>query len=619
METPVVLHANAAKNTYRAVALSQLRILKREMELANLSESSRVVRLENGVIIACKKSFKQETIDIFVPENSVVLEENKKVVGFIMHPKSGNVRKRLIQDGDEDYFLLTSVASEGFKKDGTWVKLGDYASVYSFSDIDKTAFTVTPKNLAIEYSQIDNKYGNLYWTDGIHTVSWRGNPSVQFPIPGKLAIPDISTFVNGRYTVFSNKIYAKGRVIAEFEAACLVAAAFLKKCDDKMYLFAVINKLVNGIYWMQLVKTANVAEGWEVVYEENTGSVLTLTAAVSKDCKKLMYNDVVYTINDNCTQVLKDAYQLSDTINGFCNVVGTGGYSSSYEYVDKGVCWPCLDADGNFAFSAFDVNAKFGYSGSSSNIAEPPVRKVPAYRGSPAESVSVYFDPNAPLPCDINADGKYAAVFVATVNGSYCSVTWNGVDCFNGLSAVKLLDSCDTSVTVSCTANPQGVIGTYERATTLPALVVGGPDSMGLGTQFTVANAVDEVYWSVSAGAIDHITGIITSMEGASCGTATVSVVDKCGRTASKVVRLPSGVWISNEDRCCIQWVDVPDPIKQYVQCNEYQCYGAEWVVGATKYYYQSWPGWGWSYEGICNNCGPASTTTKQSYRWECP
>lgn len=79
------------------------------------------------------------------------------------------------------------------------------------------------------------------------------------------------------------------------------------------------------------------------------------------------------------------------------------------------------------------------------------------------------------------------------------------------------------------------------------------------------------------------------------------------------------GMWLSNNDRCCIAPSSVPSSIAHRVFCDEYNCHGASIEIENTLYYYSMWPSWLPNlYAAACNNCGPEGTVTLETFRWAC-
>lgn len=94
----------------------------------------------------------------------------------------------------------------------------------------------------------------------------------------------------------------------------------------------------------------------------------------------------------------------------------------------------------------------------------------------------------------------------------------------------------------------QGIAQVYYPGTE-PTLSVTGNDSATVGTIYSASSsdavAPQGVVWSFTGGTISS-TGEILTITG--CGTVTVTAVDSCGRSASKQVMVPSGVWVQVQD-----------------------------------------------------------------------
>lgn len=75
-----------------------------------------------------------------------------------------------------------------------------------------------------------------------------------------------------------------------------------------------------------------------------------------------------------------------------------------------------------------------------------------------------------------------------------------------------------------------------------PSLSLSGTETPVNGSPYAAAGGLAPYTFSISQGTINGETGQITDLTGA-CGSGTVTVTDKCGKTASITVRFASGHW----------------------------------------------------------------------------
>lgn len=82
LPTPVLRQADHDKNMYRGLAMSQMRILSEQMKLGGLNTGSRILKMDNGVEILCKKCFNLEEIFITIPATPATIA---KIVTGVIH------------------------------------------------------------------------------------------------------------------------------------------------------------------------------------------------------------------------------------------------------------------------------------------------------------------------------------------------------------------------------------------------------------------------------------------------------------------------------------------------------------------------------------------------------
>ena len=269
--TPFVRESDGEKDLYRGFALSQMAILRNIMKLGGLNVSSRVVTLDNGVVITCRKVFNQE--DIFIDVTGKPYSEQVETVrmyphGFLTHPRSGEINAYPFRLLDSARTLIGGIAhyGKGWKViEGELVDLNGQA-VYPLVDDDGGTMlfaqktnddwaTIPSKNSAGnwiksgvteimhgEYTKPpgiwamppDLNYGNVDWKGPVTPspksrliLTYRGNPSRYWPlsqfadIPGLTRIDHTIESVAGDYsytTPFSEYVYSQGRVYARMPA-----------------------------------------------------------------------------------------------------------------------------------------------------------------------------------------------------------------------------------------------------------------------------------------------------------------------------------------------------------------------------------------------------------------
>jgi hypothetical protein len=86
------------------------------------------------------------------------------------------------------------------------------------------------------------------------------------------------------------------------------------------------------------------------------------------------------------------------------------------------------------------------------------------------------------------------------------------------------------------------------------ALAISGTETPTGSAQYTATGGLLPYTWSTTNGSIDS-TGLI-NVSGL-CGSATITVMDRCGASSSMVVRFPTGAWVlqlDEQDDACIYW-----------------------------------------------------------------
>ena len=88
-----------------------------------------------------------------------------------------------------------------------------------------------------------------------------------------------------------------------------------------------------------------------------------------------------------------------------------------------------------------------------------------------------------------------------------------------------------------------GKCGTISQSYGQPTVLsISGTDTPTNGSQYSCSGAVSPLIWTISQGTI-NASGVVSGIN-TLCGSATITVTDRCGQSASKTVRLPIGVWL---------------------------------------------------------------------------
>lgn len=526
VETPILLRADVDKNAYRGEAMSQLRILKHEMALGGLTTSVRTVRYPNGVVIQCRKSFEYETVDIFVPKSLPQEEPSKRLKpDFFAHPRSGNVFQYEVT---EDIKIPAIKHGGYYLNDGTFYDLTSYVAYPSVDDDHGTFVLAENKDkvTALWAAPTVENYGNCWWTsEDSTTLSWKGNPSKQFPIGASFNISGLTRQTTDGYTVFDRYIYSNGVKLCEGPAAdineptftLVVGACYTKDSDDKSWLLCLTVSFINSAYILHVWRSDDTGKTWQLL-NEFPSLRAAVTAFISQDGRRFVYGGQLYQIDAAVSSVVAGA-KIPTSTTGTRTIHGAGGYGSTYRYEGVRHIWPSLskETDG-LAYTTIKEEAAFGGTGNGDTHNQ--TAQVPVYRGNPATAVTIR--------------GGFDAgfTFVAEFSGSYCSIQWSGVDRYQGTTAWKAApDGCNTDFTVSVTLMPQGVSDTYTHTAEQEDMTVSGPASASVGTQYSANHAISPITWSISSGAISE-SGLITALP--NCDTSfSVTAVDLCGRSAT--------------------------------------------------------------------------------------
>lgn len=520
---------------------------KQCLHYARMTKKSSVSAISNGdVVVICK----------YTPVKAILIVDS---VNFYCHPKSAdNLTSVKYYDTDFNEYSLITIDQGGWLKqtDGTWYPI-DARLAYSLVDEDAGTFGLRSNETepSAKYSGTKTQnYGNLYWYNSelnFGVLSWKGPPSIQFPLDPTYSIPGLTQNDGNSNTVYGANIYKSGSVLCQSPAGIdSTANLIVGACYVAGKLVAIIHARLASGYQLQVHTSADSGKSWAQIFAKSITGAATTPAFIAPGGKAFVYRNTQYLISDAVDGVgetgsISDAATGTRTISG-----GQGGYNSNYQYSGTRPCFVSMDSAGNMVQSAITVDAKFEESGDSSNPSK--MVNVPLYTGHPATEVTIVFDRDVvQATCEPNAG--YNAGFLASVNGAYCSATWSGVTCFKGLQAVKKLDTCNQGgYTVTCTVQPQGVSGSLTMPTINPStLYIAGPIDAGVGAHYSVVGTMrGSVTWSISAGSINQAGNI----ESVDCGSATVTATDQCGNSASKSVRFPTGKWVTTLKRVSLNY-----------------------------------------------------------------
>lgn len=454
---------------------------------------------------------------------------------FTMHPRSGPLRAYSVADD----ITIPGVNGGGFVQSGPHFAEMSSRQPYPLVDNDHGTFVISinGEELEVEWAEAgDENYGNLWWVGKSGEVlSWKGPPSVQFPIGAEYTIPGLTMEVPGGNSVFGCFIYSDGARLChgpawypdEPERTLIVGACYATDEARKRWLVAMTVTHKGSAHVLQVWRSEDTGKTWQLL-NELPSLRAAVTAFISQDGRRFVYGGQLYQIDDAVSSVVAGA-KIPVSLTGARTIQGTGGYGSTYKYEGVRHIWPSLskETDG-LVHTTIKEEAAFGGTGSGGTSTS--TMQIPVYRGDPATEVSITagFENNQ-------------FTFTAIVNGSYCSAVWSKVDQSKGLQAWRdTEDGCNDVFTVAVTINPQGISATYMHDTAaLGAMVISGPTDRVASGQYTVANAVGAVTWANSKGTISSSGAAIFS----GCGTATITATDTCGRTAAISVSLPTGVW----------------------------------------------------------------------------
>ena len=453
---------------------------------------------------------------------------------FTMHPRSGRLAKLPYWNTDYEKFTLAGINGGGWAQSGEGFSELAARSPYPLVDNDHGTFVISidGEDLEVEWAgNADDNYGNIWWSgtgDEPSVLSWKGPPSIQFPIGAEYTIPGLTMEVPSGNSVFGCFIYSDGARLChgpswypdEPERTLIVGACYATDEARKRWLVAMTVTHKGSAHVLQVWRSDDTGKTWQLL-NEFPSLRAAVTAFISQDGHRFVYGGQLYQIDAAVSSVVAGA-KIPTSTTGTRTIHGAGGYDSTYRYEGVRHIWPALSKEtGELVYTTVREEAAFG--GTGSGDIRNQITQIPVYRGNPATSVAIQVD--------FDTDFTFTALF----SGNYCSIQWSGVDGYQGKTAWKAAtDGCSTNFSVSVTLMPQGVSASLTHTSTQVDLAITGPEVWsGNMADYTAVNAIGEVTWSAPP------TG---------CGTATITATDFCGRTASLTVRMPSGVWVLVSD-----------------------------------------------------------------------
>lgn len=486
---------------------------------------------------------------------------------FTMHPRSGRLAKLPYWNTDYEKFTLAGINGGGWAQSGEGFSELAARSPYPLVDNDHGTFVVSidGEDLEVEWADsASENYGNIWWSgtgDEPSVLSWKGPPSIQFPIGAEYTIPGLTMEVPSGNSVFGCFIYSDGARLChgpawypdEPERTLIVGACYATDEARKRWLVAMTATHKGSAHVLQVWRSEDTGKTWQLL-NEFPSLRAAVTAFISQDGRRFVYGGQLYQIDTAVSSVVAGA-KIPTSTTGTRTIHGAGGYGSEYSYAAKRCVWPTLDATGNFVFSTITESAVFeatGNAGARNNIVS-----IPVYVGNPATNVSIVVG---------YSGGTFT--FHAEANGNYCDIAWTGVNGYSGTQAWKTPDNgcANSGFAVSVTLNPNGVTALFIfEGPATPDMVISGPESGVTTAQYSVSNTIGDVTWTNSGGTITS-SGVAVFT---GCGTAVITATDACGRTASKEVRLVSGYW------------QLQSSVTNYDDCSG--TFSAELVTGGTK------------------------------------
>ena len=203
---------------------------------------------------------------------------------------------------------------------------------------------------------------------------------------------------------------------------------------------------------------------------------------------------------------------------------------------------------------------------------------------------------------------------------------------FPGMMTLKLPCKCDDySLNVLCTSICDGFSNAIINVSSpeVTGVMISGSDTpTGTAAGYTAVGGIAPYTWSASCGSVN--TGIDTASASwdfsGCCGTATISVTDDCGSTASLTVRMPTGTWVLVETctATCLHFGCGWSASNDVAETTS-----NKWVIGVCGcsvtaetncFAVLGFPGWQDDCVATCGYLTPYKTSGMgYKYEWQCP
>jgi hypothetical protein len=410
---------------------------------------------------------------------------------------------------------------------------------YPLVDDDHGSRVLSVEAAAWEVTTDVENYGNLDWAGPNNNVlTFRGPFSRVFPLDSLLSLSGYTEFdymemVDGleisHYTPFRGLIYQSGELLKEFAGGKVCGCAVHKGA-----LIAIVSFDYAGITNPDGETGGFYDEVWrgDVRIGYRRGERPSLPWYFNSLGDQAVNGGTMLVVTEEEDSSYSARFDIIGS--GYGNLFTT--ISGSDWNISKSGEWPIgRDFNGNQPVYATLKIVASESSSHSIDALQQQYEDLPVKWSGEPELIGVY--------------PYVGAVYQAR---NMCpGVTFSG-DCltFDGARVVAM-NGCCPPVTVSAEDNYGHSVQVAYNKTLAQLQIIGAADATVNG-QYYCASITDSdppvggVSWSFDKGTIDT-TGKITSINGCSPGErgGTITATDECGRTATKQVRLPDGVWIT--------------------------------------------------------------------------
>ena len=259
---------------------------------------------------------------------------------FTMHPRSGLMRSYPVTDDT----TIPGINGGGWAQSGEGFSELAARSPYPLVDNDHGTFVVSidGEDLEVEWAgNADENYGNLWWSgtgDEPSVLSWRGPPSIQFPIGAEYTIPGLTMEVPSGNSVFGCFIYSDGARLChgpswypdEPERTLIVGACYATDEAKKRWLVAMTVTHKGSAHVLQVWRSEDTGKTWQLLNEFPSLRAV-VTAFISQDGRRFVYGGQLYKIDAAVSSVVAGA-KIPTSTTGTRTIHGAGGYGSTYHY-----------------------------------------------------------------------------------------------------------------------------------------------------------------------------------------------------------------------------------------------------------------------------------------------